>query len=362
MTFANVVSLLGLSQGVLLGAVIVLAHRRDRPTYLLGLFILTLALRVIPFLLLRTPYGVAQPSVLFLPLYFWLPCIPLVYLYVRDLAGVLVWRKDGIHLLPGLIEFLGLGSLYVIDVSKEGPLFPPEVQRGIIGTCTIVAIVPAAYYMYRTLHFLRGHRDYLLSYYSNLTDRDLLWIRNAFFAMIGFALLYTLLVYGPLPAAPEIRIPFGAIGNTAIIYYVAFHGIRQLGVKPQLSDPEPEPGTDHEQAFREVEEYMQNSKIYLDPNLTLGDLGKHVRQSERNLSRIVNAGSGQHFNAYVNRYRIAAAQQMLVNPDYDRYTMAGIANEAGFNTKATFYQAFKRENAVSPAVYRRQRGGPTAAE
>ncbi len=361
MTFANIVSLLGLSQGVLLGAVIVLAHRRDRPTYLLGLFVLTLSLRIIPFLLLRTPYGAAHPSVLFLPLYFWLPCIPLVYLYCRDLAGMLDWRTDYIHLVPGLVEFLALGTLYLVDISVEGPLFPPEVQRGIIGTCTIVSIVPAAYYMYRTVQFLQGHCDYLLSYYSNLTDRDLLWIRNAFFAMIGFAVLYTLLVYGPLPASPEVRIPFGAMGNTAIIYYVAFYGIRQLSVKRQPSDPEPESSTDHEPAFRELEEYMRHSRVYLDPHLTLGHLGRQVRQSERNLSRIINAGSGQNFNAYVNQYRIAAAQQMLADPDYDRYTMAGIANEAGFNTKATFYQAFRRENTVSPAVFRRQRGGGPAS-
>ncbi len=361
MTFANIVSLLGLAQGILLGGFILLAHRRDRPAYFLGAFILTLSLRILPFLLIRLPFGAAHPSILYLPLYFWFLGMPLLYLYCRRLTGLFTWKKDGIHLLPGALEFIALSILYALDVSGKQPLFSPEIQRGIIGTITILAIGPAAYYSYLILRLLERHRDYLLSYYSNLTDRKLGWIRHTLFALIGFAVVYTLMVYGPLPVNPKIRITFGAVTNTLIVYYVALHGIRQLGTRLRAS-PEAGAVSDHERIFREIGQYLESTKAYLDPNLTLFDLGKRVQQSERNLSRIINTGSGQNFNTYINHYRIRAARRMLSDPGYDHFTMEGIAAEAGFNTKTTFYQAFKRENELSPAAYRRHRGEMSEAD
>ena len=351
---ANIISLLGLSQGILLGTVLLLAHRRDRPTYLLGLFVFTLALRVIPFLLIRTPYGAAHPGVLYLPLYFWFIGVPLVYLYCRQLTGILRWRKDVIHLIPGAVEFAVLKTLFLLEVNRDAPLFSPELQRGIIGTYTLVAIGPATYYVYLTLRLLERHRGQLPAYSSDPTDHSLDWIRNALFSLIGFALAYTLMVYGPLPVNPSVRITFGAVVNTLIIYYIAVHGLRQVKAKA-LTNNEPEETGNHLLAFRELEHYLTTNEAFLDPNLTLYDLGQRVHQSERNLSRIINAGSGQNFNSYINHFRVLAAAKMLSDPNYDRFTMDGIATKAGFNNKSTFYQVFKRENGISPAAYRRQR-------
>lgn len=375
MEFADIVSTLGLLQGVLLGAIIFFANRPDRPTRLLGLFVLTLSLRILPFLLIRLPYGQAHPAVLFLPFYFWYLSVPLLYLYTRRLTDRLDWRRDWVHLTPGLIEIGLFGTAFLLEALGAQPLFDADTRTGIIGVHGILSIVPAACYAYLTLRTLHRHRSYILSYYSNLDGKRLRWIRNALLAIIGLAITYLLFRFGPLPLPLPVCIVYGAVVNTLIIYYVSLNGIRQLGLKhvasremgagsrvqsapeaPQGHPPVPiDEQSDYAAAFQKIERHLTERKDYLDPQLTIADLAGRLHLSERTLSRIINSESGEHFNGYINHYRVQAAYALLGDPAYDHYNMEGIAAEAGFNNKTTFYQAFKRDCAVSPAVYRRTR-------
>jgi AraC-like DNA-binding protein len=47
---------------------------------------------------------------------------------------------------------------------------------------------------------------------------------------------------------------------------------------------------------------------------------------------------------------------MLKSEEYDDYTIVSLGLEAGFNSKSTFYNAFKRKFDVSPSEFRKNRG------
>ena len=366
MKFADIVSALGLLQGVVLGIVILLAHREDRPTQLLGLFVLTISLRVVPFLLIRLPYGIEHPIVLYLPLYFWYLTIPLLYLYTLRLTDRLRWDRHWIHLMPGLFEFFLFSAIYLLELLNAGPFFDAEFRSGLLGVHSIVAIAPTvgySYYIFMTLH---RHRRYLMRYYSNLEGKHLAWIRNTVYCIVGLAASYSLLRHGPLPLPREPRILFGAVGNTLLIYYITINGIRQLGLKhaetvEEDATPVVESAdhgdreTDYAALLASVDRRLTASQDYLDPNLTIAHLARETSMSERTLSRIINTAGGQHFNGYINAHRVAAARKLLRNPAYDHYTMEGIAVEVGFNNKSTFYKAFRQDSKLSPAAFRRQR-------
>ena len=63
--------------------------------------------------------------------------------------------------------------------------------------------------------------------------------------------------------------------------------------------------------------------------------------------------SSYNFNQFINKYRVEAAQSMLCDPNFDHLNMLGIAHEVGFNSKATFFSAFKKIAGVSPGVYKK---------
>lgn len=98
---------------------------------------------------------------------------------------------------------------------------------------------------------------------------------------------------------------------------------------------------------------MKEAKIYRDPNLGLDSMAKKLNISGNYLSQLVNKLSGYNFTDYVNRYRIKDAKFKLRNPNFINYTIIAIALESGFNSKSTFYSAFKKLTGISPKEYRK---------
>ena len=240
-------------------------------------------------------------------------------------------------------------------------MFGAQTTRGILGIYTIAAIGPAVYYTYLTIRLLGAHQHYLLNYYSNLKGKRVKWIRNALYWLLMQAIVYTMMRYGPLPVPTAWYVIFGSVSNTAVIYYLSFFGIKQLSLRheaaPEDTDEEAHAttGDNHSETFAQLEEYLRNSRAYLDPNLTIADLAGALHCSKRTLSRVINGHCDQHFNGYINQFRVETARELLLDARYDHYSMDGIASEAGFNSKATFYYAFKKVSTVSPAAFRRRR-------
>jgi AraC-like DNA-binding protein len=99
--------------------------------------------------------------------------------------------------------------------------------------------------------------------------------------------------------------------------------------------------------------FMENEKPYLDNNLTLRDLAEKVSISTRNLSHVINNKLKQNFYDFINKYRVNEAKQLLIDPDFQKYTILGVAFEAGFNSKSTFNLIFKKFEKITPSQFQR---------
>ncbi|WP_159099253.1 MULTISPECIES: helix-turn-helix domain-containing protein [Aquimarina] len=106
--------------------------------------------------------------------------------------------------------------------------------------------------------------------------------------------------------------------------------------------------------FKELDFLMKEEKIYIDPNLGLENISKRLQISSNYLSQLINKLGGSNFSDYINSYRIEEVKSKLKDPDYDNYTVLGIAMECGFNSKSPFYSAFKKHTGISPKEYRQQ--------
>jgi AraC-like DNA-binding protein len=68
---------------------------------------------------------------------------------------------------------------------------------------------------------------------------------------------------------------------------------------------------------------------------------------------------GKNFYDFINHYRVAEAQLLLVDPRYRHLTHLAVAEEAGFNSKATFNAVFKKQTGQTPSEYIRSYGQQT---
>ncbi|QBA64235.1 helix-turn-helix domain-containing protein [Muriicola soli] len=110
----------------------------------------------------------------------------------------------------------------------------------------------------------------------------------------------------------------------------------------------------HNKSFSELEELILTHQKYLDPLLSLEKLAAELAISPGHLSKLINVYSGQHFSDYINGYRIEQSKKLLSDSTFQPYTIVAIGLECGFNSKSTFYTAFKKFTGQTPSDFRAQ--------
>ena len=87
-------------------------------------------------------------------------------------------------------------------------------------------------------------------------------------------------------------------------------------------------------------------KLYRDESLSLAGLAERAQLTGHQLSEYFNVQLQVNFSRYVNRHRVQAACELLV--EKPELTVLNVAFEVGFNSKSVFNTAFSRETGLSP--------------
>lgn len=105
---------------------------------------------------------------------------------------------------------------------------------------------------------------------------------------------------------------------------------------------------------QELEQLMQEKKMYLQPDLKLKDLAGQLGVPIYNLSYVLNIYMHQRFNDYVNNYRVLEFKTIVKEAKYRLYTLDALSSLCGFSSKTSFFRNFKRVEGITPSEYIRQ--------
>jgi AraC-like DNA-binding protein len=109
-----------------------------------------------------------------------------------------------------------------------------------------------------------------------------------------------------------------------------------------------------EESFLLVKKHIENNNRYLDSEFSLEVLASEIKMSTTKVSNIINQNSQFNFSDYINQLRIEKAKTLLIVPKYADYNIEAIGYECGFNSKSTFYLAFKKFTTITPTEFRKQ--------
>ncbi|MEO6169202.1 MAG: helix-turn-helix domain-containing protein, partial [Chitinophagales bacterium] len=100
----------------------------------------------------------------------------------------------------------------------------------------------------------------------------------------------------------------------------------------------------------------QEKKIFLNPKLTLIELAKESDLNARQLSQVIRNQSGFEVRDFINQQRVIYIKEVFaLQPEkLQSITIAALAEEAGFNSRAAFYNAFKKFTGTTPKDYLKQ--------
>ena len=96
---------------------------------------------------------------------------------------------------------------------------------------------------------------------------------------------------------------------------------------------------------------MENEKLYLQPDMSVKTVSLKIGVNTTYLSQVINDVFHMNFNNYINEYRIKDARKMLTDPENTHLTIPAIVEKAGFKSRPSFNDAFKKYTGVTPSFY-----------
>lgn len=197
---------------------------------------------------------------------------------------------------------------------------------------------------------IRGLLQKLFSRSYNMKPAET-WISMIFMGNVLIFLLY----FSSLVNAPFASYISGSIAFSLILYLMVtlviykkktdelFLLLPDKPVTKKLNE------SDAEIWLNKLEKVMTEKAIYKNPDLKLHDLSREIQASGHQLSALLNDHLGKNFTTYVNEWRIAEACKMITTDQH--LTLEAIGYEVGFNSKSTFFAAFKKVKGVTPSGY-----------
>ncbi len=306
--------------------------------------------------------------------------LPFLFLYLHATINKKIENWHYLLFIPGIIHNMLL--------HYEG-LFLTENGTTIYEKAVYFLEIALMVYAFS---ILQNHQKNLTDFYSDLDYKSLTWLKSIFVLniLIHFLNISTFIFDLSHIAIIEYSIDGFALGLTVfMIFWIAYNGFSQpeifkqplfltteyngsirianLAIAPvtllvkevqksnelnELRDKqEPIIVEKDFQQFNKIKEKIQEQELFTNPKLNLRSLSEAIGLKEKELSRLINDCGKVNFYRFINEYRIEKFKQLVQSSNTHHFTLLGLATEAGFSSKSTFYAAFKKLEGMTPKQY-----------
>lgn len=342
-------------------AILLFTDRKGRQNnWPIALIILGFSLILVQYVFIWSRYRSIYPYVyLFDDVWYYL-FGPLFYTYIHKF-----YKKD---FKPSLLHFMLPAIFFVLSLlyftKTKGFSQFEEVRQEILFSLywslrtPWVAICLLIVYIIVCLDFIKMHTPQKENLSIQLRDR---WISFLIFLFSVFVLAYIsyyVLVkfdfFNPLwDYAISFTMALGIYGIGYMAYNEPklFNGelLTHLFVSSKKEKAELSDETKVE-FYNRLTHYMRTSKVFLNNDLRLVHIASELGLSMHIVSEVINEVAGKNFNQYINDYRLEEAESLLKTNK--ELSVSSIYYEVGFNSRTTFYSAFKNKYGYTPAAYK----------
>jgi AraC-like DNA-binding protein len=284
---------------------------------------------------------------------------PIVFLYIGAISGrIKSFRKrDILHILPFIAHIVIYSPLLSASTSSQYILLSENSMEN--ATIQILPDYPALILQVAVYHFLILRT--IIAYKKNMTaDRPgtgkrifpwmILVVSISLFSWVSF---FSSMFSG------SIQQYVYEILFTVVIYVAAYKlmSMPEIFSKDASAKEDPPSGsTDARQTQEQLIErftgYIETSKAYLEPDITIGNICDRIGAPVHRISRALNKQTHKNFYFIINEYRAAEAKRKLLDKNLSEKSVLSIGLDSGFNSKSSFNDVFKKITGVTPTEFR----------
>jgi len=391
--FYSSLLLISFSQGIIYSVLLLLKAIKtaNKSNYWLSLFIFLCSLYIAPWMLGFAGWYDNQPyrDILFYtPFQHLLLIGPIIFFYTQSLLNpnFKLSQKDLWHFLPGTLYLCYILFIWMYDqfIIKDYYFYEDGMDKDFDYWYQKLGLFSMIVYFVLSIRYYNVYKKLIYQVASNAESVLFRWIKTYLYAFLLMLLLPV--VFDILTLfQPEMATYKGSwwffLFFSCIMYYIAVSGysnaviskipfrISMLDKKPvllvaqnTLEAEESIIDITHE-VFEEtqtpeiniwttkIETLILAEKLYQNPELTLTDLAKKLSTNASVISKAINQGFQMNFNDFINNFRIEAVKHSFEQGEHKKSTLLGIAFDCGFNSKATFNRAFKKNTGLSPKEF-----------
>ena len=364
----NFLMIAGVVQGFLFNALTFFSRKRvEYPVLFLNLFVLFLSLNNLQSWFIDK--GIIANSFFTIPFYVLLA--PMFHAFLVHYLGI-ENKRSPFFKLTALVFILELIARSVIVYQLNQGLLNENhmvLYNAIEDAITLCFSLFIFYHVLKVLFRYQKLYDAILSY------DDLKWIKRLI--QLGGVVLLLWAVAVLLNLVSEtIKAPYSyyplRLATSIFIYWIGYQGFfrfvilqERKGLRKKIRanqevkliqgiQTENDTKENREaKVFDEMNAFVINEQKYLDPYLSLEKLAEEMKASVSSLSKLINTQSNKNFPDYINALRVEEAKKLLSDASFEAYTIVSIGLECGFNSKSTFYSAFKKFTGQTPTQYRK---------
>jgi len=342
--FLNSVILWGSLQGFIIG-ILLFRSSKDKPSRkILAWLLLILALACLKIYLNNIGFTYTQIGALvdaFVPFMIIMPVGPLIYFYCKTelSSDFSIQRKDRRHFYPVIIDLFHHASAVVFLLFILAGWVDPHKNNfsNWFDTYNVYADIPRwislSGYLLLSFQLLRNLGRQVES--NGGPAPSFLWLKEFLWVFLAFDLLW--LVYLIPYAIPKYTdVILSAVDwypvylpIVAIIYWLGIRGFL-IGKKEMILSRKSASLTltDEiaDQTLTALQKAMTDDKLYIDAELNVTKLAKHLGTPSKIISAVLNQKLGKNFNEYVNEFRVAEVKDRLVKTENRKYTIASVAS------------------------------------
>ena len=378
----EVIFVIGAAQAFFLPFLIFNKAEKSTADYVLACWFVLIGLALLSHYLEVTGRAADYPVFLVFSTCFALLMGPALYVYT-----LAVTRNDEalkpillLHALPYLvfttIVFLKLfvyssGSVEEDRLAIEDPDVPVFIALGLL------RIFLGPIYLVVCLFILKKHTRRIADEFSYTRDIDLGWLKKVILSMLT---IWVTVVAVNIMGNFNDWIPIEQGDNliyltvTVVVFFGGFHGIKQQVIFSSAVESRsqiPTPDDDKKEArysrsslsdkqsraiLKRLLEFMDEEKPYLDGKISLSQVAARLDVSSNHLSQVINENLDKNFHDFINGYRVDMVKQRLAEPSDSRPNILSIAYDAGFSSKSSFNEVFKKSTKLTPSQYRKNPG------
>jgi AraC-like DNA-binding protein len=288
---------------------------------------------------------------------------PFLYLYTIALTRGRMKTISLLHFLPAIavliymIPFLSLPAEQKLEVFRNRGA-GHEVFNMVR---SIANISSGILYIILSSIALYKHRKAIVQEFSSTEKINLQWLQ---YLTYWLGAIWVCVILGQEEAIFVTVVLF--------ILFIGYFGIRQASIfHSSGSDPDNEPKNDatedtsgkpkyqksglsnesSESLHRNLLQIMSDQKFFRESELSLTDLAKRLNTQPNYLSQVINEREGKNFYDFINTMRVEEFMRLASSPESRKYTLLGLAQECGFNSKSSFNRYFKKVTGKSPSEF-----------